>query len=96
MLWPAVRDDGVVIWAIATQEEEALVERFRDTFDLEIPILLDRDGSVHRQYDMALPFPTGAYPQEWVIGTDGRIAWTSNRYEHDELMGVITSELAGN
>jgi len=41
-----------------------------------------------------MAFPTGAYPQEWVVGTDGVIEYYANEYEYEALVSVIEQELA--
>ena len=42
---------------------------------------------------MALAFPTGAYPQDWVIGTDGLVVYANNRFELEEMTTAIEREL---
>lgn len=84
-----------MVWAIATMESEEQVRRWRDAFDITLPILLDTDGSVTAQYEQTMAFPTGAYPQEWLIGTDGVIEYYSNELEYDALVEIIERELAG-
>jgi peroxiredoxin len=81
------------VWGIAVQEPADLVTRFRDAYDVGLPLLLDADGSVHALFEQAQPFPTGAFPQEWLIGKDGTIVWKSNRYEPDELKAAIDAAL---
>lgn len=81
--------DDLVVWAIASREDAALLEDFRDAYDVSLPILVDRDGRVADQYRMAMAYPTAAYPQEWLIDREGRIAWTANRYDRDQLEAQI-------
>lgn len=83
------------MWAIASADPLEEVERFRDALGLELPILYDEGGAVHAEYVQASAFATAAYPQQWVIGTDGNIAWSHNEYEVGELRAVIEAELAG-
>ena len=66
-----------------------------ESFGITLPVLLDLDGSVSAQYEGTMAFPTGAYPQEWLIGTDGVIEYYSNEYEYDTLVDLIEAELAG-
>lgn len=40
-----------------------------------------------------MAFPTAAYPQEWLIGTDGVIAYYANEYEYGALTTAIEGEL---
>ena len=83
----------MVVWGIATHEPEDTVRRYTEELGLTFPILLDVDGSVHTQYDQQFPFPTGAYPQDWVVGTDGVILYVNNTFEVDEILAVIEGEL---
>ena len=82
-----------MVWAIATGEPVETLEQFRDELGLELPILLDEDGQVHHDYIQEMPFPTGAYPQQWVIGVDGTIQYFNNRFEADQVIEVIEREL---
>jgi hypothetical protein len=40
-----------------------------------------------------MAFPTGAFPQEWLIDEDGIIVYYGNEYEYDALVEVIEAEL---
>ena len=82
----------MVVWAIATGESQSTLEAFRDSLGLEMPILMD-EGQVHLEYSQEMPFPTGAYPQQWVIGVDGTIQYFNNRFEPDRVIEVLESEL---
>lgn len=84
-----------MVWAITTRENAETIQRWADAFDITLPILLDSDGSVTQDYEQTMAFPTGAYPQEWLIGTDGVIEYYSNELEIDELTELIEAELAG-
>lgn len=83
------------MWAITTHETEETVSDWVESFGITIPVLLDIDGSVSAQYEGTMSFPTGAYPQEWLIGTDGVIEYYSNEYEYDTLVDLIEAELDG-
>ena len=82
------------IWAIATREPADLAERFRDEFGIELPILLDRDGAAFDAYQTTFAFPTGAYPQQFVVGVDGTIVYYGNTLQYETLVDVIEEELA--
>ena len=49
-----------------------------------------------RLYDLEFAFPTGAYPQDFVVGTDGRIVYASNEPDVEAIEDAVVSELAGN
>ncbi len=68
------------------------VESFRDAYGLELRMFAE-GGSVHTQYQQELAFPTGAYPQEWIVGTDGRIAYVNNTFEVDAVVEVLDAQL---
>lgn len=57
------------------------------------PVLLDTDGAVIARYSQVMAFPTGAYPQDWVIGPDGTIVYANNRFELDELINAVERAL---
>jgi peroxiredoxin len=83
----------VVVWAIASTEAESQVAAFAEYFDLDLPVLMDADGSVHAKYNMPMAFPTGAYPQEWLIDTEGKIHSWSNRFDADVVISSIEALL---
>ncbi|MFT5681777.1 MAG: peroxiredoxin [Myxococcota bacterium] len=80
------------VWASGYESRDNLTA-FRDAFSLELPILRDEKQLVNSTYDQAFPFATGAYPQEWIIGTDGKIAYAANRFEYDAVIEVLEREL---
>lgn len=82
------------MWAIATREPQEQVQRWVDAFDITLPVLLDVDGTLTELYEQTMAFPTGAYPQEWLVGTDGTIEYYANELEYDALVDVIEAELA--
>jgi peroxiredoxin len=93
-MWRTWRDRGVRVWGIASQEDRAVVQLFADQYGLTFPILLDQNGQVNRAYHQDVAFPSAAYPQDWVIGTDGRIAYVNNGFELDAMETVLENELA--
>lgn len=94
-VWARYRDAGVVVWAIASDDPEDAVRAFADALALELPLLLDEGGAVKASYPQTMAFPTAAFPQLWVVGTDGRVAYVANEYEAGELTAVLEAELAG-
>lgn len=57
------------------------------------PILVDNQN-VSSAYSILSAFETAAYPQDWVIGVDGKVAYVNNGYEPDEMIAVIEEQLA--
>ena len=90
----AAYGDDLVVWGIASRETEERVRAWAEYHDVEMPLLLDLDGTVNGDYRMQMAFPTGAYPQEWLIGADGTIAYLNNRYEYSKLVTAIEAALA--
>ena len=84
-----------MVWGIASQDQAQDVREFVDRFGLTFPILLDPDGTVNQRYAQEMAFPSSAYPQDWVIGTDGAIAYGSNSFELDAMVTAIEDELRG-
>ena len=82
-----------MVWGISSRESASAVESFRDYFGLTFPILLDESGAVLDDYSQAAAFPTAAFPQDWVIGTGGEVAYVNNGYEPDELRAVVEEQL---
>ena len=39
-------------------------------------------------------FEVSPYPQDWVIGADGRVAYVNTAYEADEIRAIVEEELA--
>ncbi len=89
-------DDGLVVWAIADQEHDdgAQLRTFVEYLGLEMPVLWDQGGAVHSLYPIEQAFPSAAYPQQWLVGTDGNIAYVANELDHDALTAAIDRELA--
>lgn len=61
------KDKGVTIYAINLREDKARVEAFLSEREIDIPVLLDADGSVAEKYNVE------AIPQTVVISPDGRV-----------------------
>ena len=93
-IWEQYEADGVVVWGIATRETRDRVRAYTDALGVTFPVLLDEDGSVDRMYDLMFAFPTGAYPQDFVVGTDGRIVYAHNEPDVEAIEEAVVSELA--
>ena len=88
-------DEGAVIWGITAREDPEKVAWYAETLGLTFPILLDHDGEVDRMYSLEFAFPTGAYPQDFVVGTDGRIVYASNEPDVEAIEDAVVHELNG-
>jgi peroxiredoxin len=87
--------DGAVVVGISSRERAEDVAFYADSLGLTFPILLDADGSVDRLYDLEFAFPTGAYPQDFVVGADGRIVYASNEPDVEAIEAAVAEELEG-
>lgn len=83
------------MWGIASDDDPEDLRRYADALGLSFPILLDEAGMVHNQYAIASAFPSAAYPQDWIVGPDGRIAYSNNAFEPDEIRLVLDLLLEG-
>ena len=84
----------MVVYGIASRESTDTVRSFVDRLGITYPILLDNDGSVNGQYAQEMAFPSAAYPQDWVIGTDGVVVYANNGFELDAMVTAIEQELS--
>lgn len=84
-----------MVWGIASSEPETVVQGYVDTLGLTFPILLDEDSSVIETYAQQSAFPSAAYPQDWIIGTDGVVIYVNNGFELDAIVSAIENELEG-
>lgn len=93
-IWEAYGDEGVRVWGIANREAAETVRGYTEALGLTYPILLDEFGDVNRMYELAFAFPTGAYPQDYVIGTDGRVVYVANEPDVEHIEAAVREELA--
>ena len=82
-----------MVLGIASREEVETLERFRDDLDIQMPILVDETGQVFDQYRLQMAFPTGAYPHDWVVGTDGTFVYYNNRFDAAGMAAAVEAEL---
>ena len=74
-------------------ENEQSVRNYTESLGLTFPILMDQDGSVNRSYAQIMAFPTAAYPQDWVVNSEGVVVYANNRFELAEMTAVIDGQL---
>lgn len=88
------RDRGVRVWAIASADaRQSDVEYFVEALDIDMPVFYDEGGVVQDDYITLASVPAGAYPQEWIIGTDGTVVYHWSQYDHDAIVDVLESQL---
>jgi len=57
-------------------------------------MLFDEDAAVYEAYRQQANFTGTVFPQDWIIGADGAIAYVNSAYEYDELVEAIEEALA--
>ena len=82
-----------MVYAIASLESAYAVEQFKAYTGATFPFLLDTDGAVYEDYRQQTAFWSAAYPQDWIIGADFKVAYVNNGYEPDEMIAVIEEQL---
>ncbi len=75
-------------------DSESELERFREQLGIDFPILIDPTGEVHDQWLQDVAFPSAAFPQDWLIDPEGRVAYANNTYEPDEIRGLLDEWLS--
>ena len=93
-IWEQYEAEGALVWGIATRETRDRVQAYTEALGVTFPVLLDETGEVDRMYDLLFAFPTGAYPQDFVVGTDGRIVYASNEPDVEAIEEAVISELS--
>ena len=58
------------------------------------PVLHDADGAVHAAYAPSEAEASSVYPQDWLIGSDGRVVYVSRSYEPEVLRELVEHELS--
>lgn len=82
------------VWGIASQDLRPALLRFKAQMGLTFPVLFDGETEVLNRYgNLPHSFDT-IYPQDWVVGVDGRVAYVSPGYDPEALTAVIEAELA--
>lgn len=83
-----------MVFGVASSEPTSVVADYKDYVGASFPFLLDTDGSLLRDYSQQQAFWSAAYPQDWVIGADFKVAYVNNGYEPDEMIAVVEEQLA--
>ena len=93
-IWQAYEEEGVTVWGIAAQEPVDAVAGFGERQGLTYPLLLDPKGEIISIYSQHAAFESAAFPQDWVVGSDGRILYVNNVYDPEAIREVIEADLA--
>ena len=60
---------------------------------LSFPILIDEGGEVMGRYNQLAAFESTVFPQDWIVGKDGKVAYVNPGYELDEMTAILEEEL---
>jgi peroxiredoxin len=61
---------------------------------ISFPVLFDENGDVKDLYNPGEKFTNSVYPQDWIIGVDGTVAYVNTVYAPDEMYEVLDAEIA--
>ena len=75
-------------------DPESALEDFRDQIGVTFPVLYDANGSVLQQYAQQSAFGSTIFPQDWIVGVDGKVAYVNNAYDPDMMAAVLDAQLA--
>lgn len=79
------------IWLVASEDELANLESFRELRGITLPILVDPGGRTHEQFRQVSAFEQTLYPQNWVVGRDGTIVYAANHYEPEAIASAVAN-----
>jgi hypothetical protein len=54
---------------------------------------MDHDGAVAAEYQLQSPFPTAAYPQDWIVDGQGVIVYVDNAFDLDAMEAALERAL---
>ncbi len=92
-LYRAYQARGLVVWGIASEDDVETLTTFRDQMGLTFPILFDGGGTVHSSYGQLRHDFGTRYPQDWIIGPDGRVLYFNDEYDHEAMTAIIEAHL---
>ena len=96
-IWQIYEDAGVVVWGIGPDDELANLTSYSQQLGLTFPVLYDPEGlEAHAKYVIDSKTTNSVYPQDWIIGADGRVKYVNTIYDPVELMAVLDAELGLN
>jgi hypothetical protein len=90
-LWQEFKDRDVVLLGVNIDEPESVVEDFVNEFSLTYPVLLG-NTSLKNIYNIGGRH-ISPYPRDYIVGTDGRIAYASAEFDPEQITNVVLSQL---
>jgi peroxiredoxin len=82
-----------VVWGIGSEDGYDALSSFVEQMGLTYPVLFDGSGDLLSIYDPGKPPTNSVYPQDYIIGVDGTVVYVNTKYEPDEMIAVIETEL---
>lgn len=92
-LWQEYQDRGLIVWGIGSEDSQEILRTFVNQMGLTFPILFDDGAAVKSQYNPGSVPTNSVYPQDWIIGVDGTVAYVSTSYQPEEMRAIVESEL---
>jgi peroxiredoxin len=84
--WEQVRDQGVVLLAVNWEEDKETIAVFTDKYPVDFPILMDKDGSVAKQWEVK------GLPTTYVIDPQGQAVYRvvgEREWDDPELLETV-------
>ena len=81
------------MWGIGAQDSWENLATFSDQMGLTYPILFDEGGETKAQYNPGKTPTNSVYPQDWIIGSDGRVVYVNGGYDPSAMAAAIDAEL---
>jgi peroxiredoxin len=91
-IWRYFEAAGAKMWGIADDDAAELRDIWQE-LKLSFPVFPDPDSDVHITYPMTQALPSTAYPQHWVVDSDGVIVYASNHLNPGALRAAVRSAL---
>ena len=82
------------MWGIGSQDSLSSLQGFATQLGLTFLVLYDDGAVVQADYDPGKSATNSVYPQDWIVGVDGKLAYVNTTYEPDEMFAVLEDELA--
>ena len=82
-LYPQLQKDGLEILAIDVEESANTLERFLQRYALFIPVLLDRNAAVARDYDVM------GVPTVFIVNKEGHIVFEGNHFPRQSYKTLL-------
>lgn len=82
-----------MVWGIGPDDDFDTLVTYQQQYGISFPILFDELGMVHEQYNQQRAFQGTVYPDEWIIGADGKVVYISAGYDYAAMKAIVEQEL---